>query len=391
MGGHRGERAFDGGTELNLRHYQQDAVTWLSRTRRGIVQAPAGSGKTIIAAAALTKVLALPRDCRPRIGWMANSIDQYQQAEAAIERFPIREQADVIIGCAAGNLPTATFDVLVVDECHHGTAPGWSKLISACPGARWGFSATPWTGDKMRDDRLRALFAGKVCTIGRHELVADGHLAPAEVEWITIEDPALGETIEGAAQEECAKRLRKWRMMLDPKETLSRCRWQFSVQLGIVENGARNLAAVNAVEGLLLRGRNVLSLVNTIEHGQMLCERLGVAGVEAALCYAKLGKKRRREMIEAFRAGDLKCLFATSLADEGLDVPCADALVLINAGRSPAKLEQRTGRVLRAYKGKQSGIIVDFRDLTHPMLKRQSDARRALYRRLGYSVVEGVT
>ena len=90
--------------------------------------------------------------------------------------------------------------------------------------------------------------------------------------------------------------------------------------------------------------------------------------------------------VAAFRAGGLKVLIATSLADEGLDVPRASVLILACAGRSAGKVEQRTGRVLRSFAGKDCGIIHDFTDTQHFMLHSQSKARMKLYQRLGYEI-----
>lgn len=76
------------------------------------------------------------------------------------------------------------------------------------------------------------------------------------------------------------------------------------------------------------------------------------------------------------------------MADEGLDVPVASVLVMACAGRSAAKIEQRTGRVLRAYGDKSRGTIYDFVDRQHSLLANQSRARQEVYRRLGYRVTE---
>jgi superfamily II DNA or RNA helicase len=103
------------------------------------------------------------------------------------------------------------------------------------------------------------------------------------------------------------------------------------------------------------------------------------------LVHSKVGAKRRREIISAFRSGALRVLFATSLADEGLDVPRASVLVLVAGGRSAGKLEQRAGRVLRPFQGKESGVIHDFMDRGAVFAQAQARARWKVYEKLGYS------
>lgn len=163
-------------------------------------------------------------------------------------------------------------------------------------------------------------------------------------------------------------------------EQLGRCIWQAAQVTGIQGNQKRNARIVE----LAIRHAedSTLIIVGSIEHGEALAAQ--VPG--AALCYAKLGKKKRQELLAAFSCGALKTLFATSLADEGLDVPRANCLILAAAGRSAAKAEQRTGRVLRSFSDKTHGTIHDFADLQHYFLAAQARKRIAVYRSLGYQI-----
>ena len=72
-------------------------------------------------------------------------------------------------------------------------------------------------------------------------------------------------------------------------------------------------------------------------------------------------------------------------ADEGFDAPIADALILAYAGKSQRRAIQSTGRVLRPYKGKECGLIYDFKDTFNGMLANQARKRRAMYKQLNYS------
>src|SRR4051812_49147865 len=101
---------------ITLLDYQEEAKTFLARRKRALVQAPAGSGKTIIAAAALEQVLLrTPRTFKVRVGWMANTIDQCSQARDAIAKFPkLAAAIEATIECPAGMPDNAVFDVLIV-------------------------------------------------------------------------------------------------------------------------------------------------------------------------------------------------------------------------------------------------------------------------------------
>jgi superfamily II DNA or RNA helicase len=90
--------------------------------------------------------------------------------------------------------------------------------------------------------------------------------------------------------------------------------------------------------------------------------------------------------MDGYREGHFRVLIATSLADEGFDAPIAQTLVLASGGRSPAKLEQRVGRVLRPHPGKDGGHVVDFDGACFGMTMAQAKKRLAIYRKLGYNV-----
>ena len=101
-----------------LRPEQQGAVDWISKRKRACVVAPAGSGKTVIAAGALRKaIMAKARDRFPRIGWMANTLEQCEQARKALAGFLGKESAFIKVACAAADTDWRDRDALIVDEC----------------------------------------------------------------------------------------------------------------------------------------------------------------------------------------------------------------------------------------------------------------------------------
>lgn len=370
---------------ISLRDYQTPAVQALVFTDRGIVKSPAGSGKTIIGAAAILGWLRSNMAGGRQIAWVANTIDQTTQAQRAVDAFPeIHERARVEFFCYAGCPALMDFDLVILDECHHAAAPGFASKLRHYDGPRWGLSATPERADDLRE-LVFDLIGPIIHEVPREALVQAGQLAQARV---VIHAPnrkaEMEAEIREAAMPEYEKRKKRWpnlfRFKEDADKQKSQCTWQFALNIGIQANQKRNAQIVE----LAIRHAedSTLVIVGSIEHGEALAAQ--VPG--AALCYAKLGKKKRQDMLAAFSCGALKTLFATSLADEGLDVPIASTLILASAGRSPAKTIQRTGRVLRPYDGKTHGTIHDFADLQHYFLAAQARKRIAVYRSLGYQI-----
>lgn len=389
-----------------LESYQARAVAWLRTKRRAAVHSPAGSGKTIIGSATLDAVLAAkPRQDRVQIGWMCNTVEQATQARKAIDHFPrIAECADVRIACAAAATDWSDCAALVVDECHHGPAEGWSEQIATCGGVVWGFTATPPEEGDERFPAYKSIFS-EFFGVEREEV--GSRLVQARVITLHDTDPGVRDVIDREIDSAMAYRRRYWhtgevamcrRILADASASDERkaaavammakfeailwgqVAFQKCVEIGIVRNETRTRAAV--AKAVAHRRDSVIVLVNHVDHAKVIAEMIP----GAVACFSKMGAKKRRETLAEFAAGQCPCIVATSLADEGLDLPRANVLVLVSAGRSNARTEQRTGRVLRSFAGKTAGTIYDFADHWHPLAAKHSRVRHDLYRRLGYTV-----
>ncbi|TFF87877.1 MAG: DEAD/DEAH box helicase [Promethearchaeota archaeon] len=63
-------------------------------------------------------------------------------------------------------------------------------------------------------------------------------------------------------------------------------------------------------------------------------------------------QKKQIEIIEEFRKGDIDILIATSVAEEGLDIPNVDAIIFYESVPSEIRLIQRRGRAGRSSQGR---------------------------------------
>ena len=372
---------------ITLRDYQIPAVEALYKTHRGIVKAPAGSGKTLIAAAALDRLLSFPNQ---KVAWVANTNEQVEQGKKAVACFNDMPRVDFY--CYAGCPSLAGYDLAIFDECHHIAAPFFRNIVKYHDGARWGLSATPDRADEFKKD-VYELIGPIIHTVDRSPLVAAGQITEARV---FIHSPNFNGEMEreiaSVANPEYERRKRKWPFLFStPKgrdEQMKRCTWQAALDIGVTENQKRNTKAIQLANHHISNGDSVLLLVGKIEHGEKLAEQIP----GSIVVFSKMGAKKRREAISAFGNGKIRCMIATSLADEGLDVPRANVLIQVSAGRSAAKAEQRTGRVLRSFhdaehgEAKTHGVIHDFSDYQHFFLAAQSRQRIAVYRRLSYTV-----
>jgi superfamily II DNA or RNA helicase len=80
-------------------------------------------------------------------------------------------------------------------------------------------------------------------------------------------------------------------------------------------------------------------------------------------------------------------LIASSILDEGADVPEIDTVVIASAGKSAIKGIQRIGRGMRRMAGKEL-VVYDFVDRHAPVLLRHSKMRKRVYQQFSSTKAE---
>jgi superfamily II DNA or RNA helicase len=166
-------------------------------------------------------------------------------------------------------------------------------------------------------------------------------------------------------------------MRISDDELKRMCAWESLVDIGICQNRDRNAYAVDyALEHLDMQ---TLILIPRIALG----EEYEAAIPRSLLVHSKIGKKQRNAAMEEFKAGNLRTMIATSLADEGLDLPNVELLIMVSGGRSSQKTIQRASRALRKTDSKNCATILDFSDRFHPIGAYHAKKRMECYRQLG--------
>lgn len=377
-----------------LRWYQQAALeAWREAGHQGIVALPTGSGKTIVAIAAMARLGVATLVLVPtRV-----LLDQWARSLALYWPHPIGRLGDG--DHAVSNITVATyasatswasrigdrFGLVVVDEAHHVGAwcPAEILEMLVAP-ARLGLTATPPEG--------RSPLGPVVFARGVEDLVGDG-LAPYTHEERVIEldrrEGAKYRELRGRFAAHYAKFMRErpgatWNAYVASARRTRPGREALEAWRGSREVIAYPVGKRTELRRLLAKHRGDRTLVftgNNVTAYEIARELLVMPITH------EIGRVERERTLQRFRAGDASVMVSSQVLDEGLDVPEADIAIVVGGTASARRHVQRVGRVLRPREGKRA--------LVYEMLVNASvEVDYAKRRRLGLDstiVGEGTT
>jgi superfamily II DNA or RNA helicase len=357
-----------------LRPEQSAALTAAAPHERGVIVAPPGAGKTVIACSVIahhdvpTLVLVDRRELvdqwRDRllehlgmdpiqIGMIGGGKDKPMGIVdvAMIQSVARREQPAELF---------AKYGLVVVDECHHVPAVSFEACVRQARSRRWlGLTATPY-----RRDGLEAIIALQ-CGPIRHEITAKDVAGAALVrrELVVHETQAEVPGDEPTIQ---------------------------AVFTALVEDESRTGQVSADIHAAVAAGRTCLVLTQRKDHIDSLVAGLATLGDSALVLHGGLGKKARaavRDAVESRSDGSGIVLVATgSYLGEGFDWPELDTLFLAFPLAFKGRVVQYVGRLLRTHEGKHHVELHDYVDVRIPVLDRMHAKRLPAYSTLGFDV-----
>lgn len=251
--------------------------------------------------------------------------------------------------------PQNTFIVnnLLTHNCQFMAADSIQLITKASKNARYrlGFSGTPWR-DGGDDILLEAATGRQLIDINATTLINKGVLVPPKIYFFQI--PKL-------------KGLEMW-----DRKPYARIYDDY-----IVENITRNEIIIESATKLFAKKRKILILVKRKKHGLKLLEMMP-KNIKTYYLNGDATTDERNAVKDLFNMGGLDIIIASSIFDQGIDLPKLDALILAGSGKSSTRALQRLGRVIRGADGKTDAIVVDFIDHA-PYLYEHSRKRWTIY------------
>jgi superfamily II DNA or RNA helicase len=350
--------------------FRQDQISLINKAvekRRGLLIAPTGSGKTIVAAGIISNFI----DEGIKVLFLCHTLSLLNQTEKEFKKMGLNTSktgageidlsGQIVIAMMQtfGKLDPKTyrdkFDIVIVDEAHHissETGTYHKILKNVLAPIRFGFTATPPTNPEAK-------------------LVCEGLIGPI-----------IGETTMKEGKEKEFLSEPKVRLVSVPKkDSLQDMRLYKDIyDAGIVNNRVRNRMIANIVEEYNKEGKTCLVYVNRIEHLDMLMN-MGNDSWEKVL--GETEGELRESLRNRLNSKNIKCIVTTTVWKEGVNIPSLDVIINAAGGKSEISILQTIGRGLRRTKDKNTVVIVDFLD-SGRYLSEHAIERLSIYSQNGW-------
>lgn len=358
----------DFGFRARLHPYQAAALRDIASRRFGVLEAPPGAGKTVIALSAI----GLRK--QPALVIVHTKELLYQWQKRACEFLDMRSDEVGLIGdghrrigerltvALINSLYRAIDEVrpavghLVVDECHHVPARTFTDAVGLFDSTYMlGISATPYRRDKLT--RIIYFYLGdRVHEIRPTELQAMKRIMRARLI---------------VRHTNCA-------FFFDADE------YQYMIS-ALVADAKRNRLIVDDVAARAGETDKGIALVisDRVSHCEELFRAICAQGVRACLLTGSVPVRDRARIVEELNCNQAQVLVATAqLIGEGFDLKQLSSIFLATPIKFTGRVKQYIGRILRISEGKEEAVIYDYLDV-NGMLKNSFSSRMSAYHDLG--------
>jgi superfamily II DNA or RNA helicase len=354
---------------ITFRPDQLKLISQALAAKRGMVQSPTGSGKTILQ---LGLISAMPKDFCCVL--LAHTKDIVAQTCEELRKFGYGNKTQMLM---EGNRPQFTkpivvatiqtfsgysvdsymthFDMVIVDEGHHissFTGHYFQVLNTLLAPYRYAFTATK-SPNKEAEMALEGLIGPTVAKLTINQAAALKIIAKPKLRLVRLpENHSVKQNCRG---------------------------YDDVVKQGIVGSIARTEKIVNFVRNGIKHNKITLVMVNQIEHGRKIQAELERFGLTVPFVHGATDGLERVRIKNQLIEKKLSAAICTTVWREGINIQSLNVIVLAHLGKSDLVTLQSIGRGLRKTSDKDKVTIVDFFDPSHSLLIKHFGERLCLY------------
>lgn len=340
-------------TVFKPREYQREALeavrkAWSSGMERPVVLLPTGAGKTVIFAH-----LAEQRQAEGRVLILVHRDELVRQtvdkvrsiatgATVGVVKAAENEvDADVVVASVQTLSRTHRMEqvkdvhTIIVDECHHAVADSYLTILhhfGAFDGvATVGFTATLARGDARGLGKVWSEIVYRKTIMW---MIEHGYLVDVRAKTVVVEGLNLA-GVSTVAGDFSASGLTK---ALDAVNAAERVAEVYTEHAG----DRQGILFTPGVEA-------------SLRFADAFCD----AGIATTVVVGSTPTEERKEIFDAYRAGELQAIASAMVLTEGFDMPQAEVAVIARPTKSSPLFQQMVGRVLRPSPGKADALVLD--------------------------------
>ncbi len=323
---------------FELREYQHKAVeSFVASGSHGVIVLACGAGKTVVGMATMARIgmttLIITPNTAAAHQWHAELRDKTHIDTADLGEFTSSRKDILPVTIATyqmltyrsqkdGDMPNMDlitkhdWGLIIFDEVHVLPAPVFRAVSEIQARRRLGLTATLIREDGLEKD-VFSLIGPKRYDLPWRELEQSGHIAEAHCVEIRVPMSKDDHMAHAVAEDR-------------------RKAYRIAAENRVKDTVAQSLIEKHDGEGILVIGQYIKQL-----------ERIA-ATLGAPVITGRMSSKERERLYAAFRAGDIRLLVVSKVANYAIDLPDASIAIQISGSFGSRQEEaQRLGRILR--------------------------------------------
>ena len=309
-----------------LRDYQTELLNKIFSSfkggyRRPLVVAPCGAGKSYL-------FVELIKRTRGEALILTHRQELKEQHEALLEELGAKNARVAMILTEAnrlGQYPTP--ELIVTDEAHLSRSNSWMKVIDYYDTYTVGFTATPI---RLDGAPLSSIFDTLVQGVDTRWLIKNRRLAPYEYYAPTLIDTSGLRTVAGDY------------VVSDLEQLMN----ERAIYGNVIDSYFR-----------IAPGERSICYCVSVKHAQETAQAFNAAGVRAEYLSSGTSARERRNIMESFRAGNIRVLCNVGIISEGVSIDEVSCCILLRPTESVALGIQQMMRCMRYLPSKTAKII----------------------------------